>query len=263
MPSQSRRGRRVAVIDDDDDYEGGGRLAAMAGLIVRHPREFVGLLAVAVATTAFLVNALFLQHGQHPAPLWAYKSRPVADRAPAVPTPRPRVAVVPAAAPAAPAPAVEAPAAAPRPRTEVIADIQRELGKRGFYDGAADGVWGAKSDAAVRDFAQAAGLKPPVEANEDLLRQIVRSNLKVAPRAEPVPHNDPIAELISSSKRVVAVQRALSDFGYGQIKPNGQLGPETQAAIEKFERDRRLPVTGQISDRLLRELSAVTGRPLE
>jgi peptidoglycan hydrolase-like protein with peptidoglycan-binding domain len=254
------------VIDDDDDYEGGGRLAAMAGLIARHPREFLGLLAVAVATTAFLVNALFLQHGQHPAPLWAYKSRPVADQAPAVPTPRPRVAVVPAATPAAPPPAVDTPPAAPRPRTEVIADIQRELGKRGFYDGAADGVWGAKSDAAVRDFAQAAGLKAPVEANEDLLRQIVKSNLKAAPRAEPVsvPHNDPIADLIApSSKRVIAVQRALSDFGYGQIKPTGQLGPDTQAAIEKFERDRRLPVTGQISDRLLRELSAVTGRPLD
>ena len=37
----------------------------------------------------------------------------------------------------------------------------------------------------------------------------------------------------------------------------------TRAAIEKFERDRGLPVTGQISDRLVRELAAMTGRPLE
>jgi hypothetical protein len=34
-------------------------------------------------------------------------------------------------------------------------------------------------------------------------------------------------------------------------------------AIEKFERDRKLPVTGQISDRFVRELSSMTGRPLE
>ncbi len=69
--------------------------------------------------------------------------------------------------------------------------------------------------------------------------------------------------MIGPSKRVLAVQRALADFGYGQIKPTGVLNPETQAAIEKFERDRKLPITGQMSERLARELSAMTGRPLE
>jgi peptidoglycan hydrolase-like protein with peptidoglycan-binding domain len=58
------------------------------------------------------------------------------------------------------------------------------------------------------------------------------------------------------------VQRALSSFGYGQIAANGVLGPETRAAIERFERDHRMPVTGQVSERLVRELSAMTGRPL-
>jgi len=62
---------------------------------------------------------------------------------------------------------------------------------------------------------------------------------------------------------VTAVQRALSDFGYGQIKPTGVYDPETRAAIEKFERDRKLPVTGQINDRVVRDLAAMTGRPLE
>jgi peptidoglycan hydrolase-like protein with peptidoglycan-binding domain len=62
---------------------------------------------------------------------------------------------------------------------------------------------------------------------------------------------------------VTAVQRALADFGYGQIKLTGVFDPDTRAAIEKFERDHRLPVTGQISDRFVRELAAMTGRPLE
>ena len=48
-----------------------------------------------------------------------------------------------------------------------------------------------------------------------------------------------------------------------QIKATGVYDPETRSAIEKFERDRRLPVTGQLSDRLVRELAAMTGRPLE
>jgi len=33
--------------------------------------------------------------------------------------------------------------------------------------------------------------------------------------------------------------------------------------VQKFERDRKMPVTGQISARLMRELGALTGRPLE
>jgi hypothetical protein len=80
-------------------------------------------------------------------------------------------------------------------------------------------------------------------------------------------HSDPIANLIASSigssTRVIAVQRALSDFGYGQIRPSGILDESTSAAIEKFESAHKLPVTGRLSDRLLTELSALTGRPIE
>ena len=43
----------------------------------------------------------------------------------------------------------------------------------------------------------------------------------------------------------------------------GIVDPETQSAIEKFERERKLPVTGQLSHRVVRELAAITGRPLE
>ncbi len=74
---------------------------------------------------------------------------------------------------------------------------------------------------------------------------------------------DPIGEMLTPSKRVVAVQRALAEFGYGQLNPSGIIDGETQAAIEKFERERKLPITGQISHRVVRELAAITGRPLE
>jgi peptidoglycan hydrolase-like protein with peptidoglycan-binding domain len=62
---------------------------------------------------------------------------------------------------------------------------------------------------------------------------------------------------------VAAVQRALTEYGYGQLKPTGTIGADTQAAIQKFERERKLPVTGQMSDRLLRELAATIGRPID
>jgi peptidoglycan hydrolase-like protein with peptidoglycan-binding domain len=59
------------------------------------------------------------------------------------------------------------------------------------------------------------------------------------------------------------MQRALAEYGYGQIKPSGVVDAETKAAIERFERERRLPITGQVSERVTRELASVTGRPLE
>ena len=75
--------------------------------------------------------------------------------------------------------------------------------------------------------------------------------------------NDQVANQIVSSQRVAAVQRALTDYGYGQIKATGAVGADTQAAIQKFERERKLPLTGQMSERLVRELGLATGRSFE
>jgi peptidoglycan hydrolase-like protein with peptidoglycan-binding domain len=81
----------------------------------------------------------------------------------------------------------------------------------------------------------------------------------------PAPIPAPRAEAIASSgaRRVAAVQRALTEYGYGQLKPTGTVGSDTQAAIQKFERERKMPVTGQVSDRLVRELAAVIGHPID
>jgi hypothetical protein len=88
----------------------------------------------------------------------------------------------------------------------------------------------------------------------------------VARPPAPIPvssRSDPVGDLIVASRRVAAVQRALTDYGYGQLKPTGTVGSDTLAAIQKFERDRKLPITGQMSDRLVRELSAATGRAID
>jgi len=255
------RAYRAIVVDRDrpSDDERSIWRAALDQIIGRHPREVIGFAAVFAAMTAIVVNALYLQPGPHPAPIFKLKPRPVAasEPPPAVPLPRPRPAE---------AVATKADAAPARPRAEIVTAIQRELAKRNFYDGPADGLTGPRTDAAIRDFVQAAGLKTGSEPTEDLLRGIERSQLKAPARAAtpPASRSDPIGELIAPSpKRVLAVQRALADYGYGQVKPTGTLGPETQGAIEKFERERKLPITGQISDRLVRELAAVTGQPLE
>ena len=233
-------------------------------------RDAVAFAAGTCATVAILINVLFMQSGSHPAPMFKGAPVPVkpavTESIPAV-TPRPR----PVEATSAPAPAKSAAPSAPRAPGEIITDIQRELARRGYYDGTVDGLYGPRTDGAIRDFEQAAGLKPSTEPSEALLQAIVRAPVKLAKGATgvtpaprpPLPVRNDVADRPAPSKRVIAPQRALADFGYGQIKPSGIIDAETQAAIEKFERERKLPVTGQPSDRVMREMTAMTGRPLE
>ncbi len=233
---------------DRTPRDGAGTLG---GAIARYPREFVGITMAAVATLAIFTNALFLQHGPHPAPIFATRSLTLREAA--LPPHRPAVPIAPA-----------------RSQAHVTSDIQRELTRRGFYDGSVDGIWGAKTDAAARDFVQAAGLKLNPEPSESLLRALAAAPIETAKSpttalgAAPLPAGkDPIAKMIAPDKRVLAIQRALADFGYGQIGPTGVYDQDTRAAIEKFQRDRRMPVDGRMSDRFVRELAAMTGRPLE
>jgi hypothetical protein len=132
---------------------------------------------------------------------------------------------------------------------------------------------GSRASAASSGQPTAATTSPPI-------RTIDMAPARSAPAgrtqgATAARRNDPIGDLIVSpsapaatasvagAARVIAVQRALSEYGYGQLRLSGTLDEPTSAAIQKFEADRRLPVTGRISDRLLSELAAMTGRPIQ
>ncbi|MGH6770505.1 MAG: peptidoglycan-binding domain-containing protein [Xanthobacteraceae bacterium] len=263
MRNAARKGRSADV--DEDIAEHGPPRRFLANLGWSH-RDAVGFAVGAFAAIMIVVNMLFLQPGPHPAPMVTsgIGSGPIAVRdmrVAGVSTLRPTERMRGVDTGAAPPPAA-------RPATAVIADIQRELGRRGYYDGTVDGRYGPRTDAAIRDFEQAAGLKPTAEPGEALLRSVLRAPPKTRQAAvhtptPPVRPADPIAEMLAPSRRVMAVQRALTEFGYGQIDPTGIVDADTQTAIEKFERQRKLPITGQMSDRVARELTAVTGRPLE
>jgi peptidoglycan hydrolase-like protein with peptidoglycan-binding domain len=207
---------------------------------LRRPRDSMAGVIAGFAALAILINALFMQSGPHPAPIFANKAVPMDTlaRKPA-----------------------DIKTEAARPRSDTVAEIQRELLKHGFYEGATDGVYGPKTDTAIRDFEQAAGLRPSAEPNDMLLASIARSAIKAQPVA--IQRNDPIAALLAPSPRIVAVQRALTDFGYGPVKPSGLYDTETRASIERFEKARHRPSTGQVTDQLVRDLASLTGRPLE
>jgi hypothetical protein len=186
-------------------------------ILLHSPKDLIaGALAFA-AVSAIIANAMFMQAGHHPSPMFG-TTVPMAA-APANPLPRPRPAE-----------------ATLRPADVKLAEVRPAEVK----PAAAVSVM-VKTNAAV---APATTARPPA----------------------PIPvssRGDPVGDLIVASRRVAAVQRALTDYGYGQLKPTGNVGSETQAAIQKFERDRKLPITGQMSDRLVRELSTVTGRAID
>ncbi len=110
------------------------------------------------------------------------------------------------------------------------------------------GASGAKSDS----------LKPLITGSPARAAPISSPPLPV-----PAPRNDAISELIGPSPRIAAVQRVLAEYGYGQIKASGVLDGATSAAIAKFERDHNMPNSGRISDRLVRELTAMAGHPID
>src|SRR5690349_3489770 len=118
-----------------------------------------------IAVFGIVTNALFLQKGPHPAPIFA--TRPLL-------LPH-ETALAPRLQNAQSAPVTDT---GNQARLQLIANIQRELTRKAFYDGPADGIWGSKTDAAVRDFLQAAGLKTNAEASDTLLRAITASNAK-------------------------------------------------------------------------------------
>jgi len=220
-----RRGAKAAAVDIETE-----RNFAMRVLLHSPKDTLAGLVAVA-AISAIVANALFLQTGRHPAPMFgtvinlpAPSSMPLSNP---IPRPRPVGAdtsplepkatefrVEPKPAEKAPEKPVEATASTPR-----SGDPMTNLVKQ---------TTSAPSSVAIA--------RPP----------------------SPIP-----VQQSPAARRVAGVQRALSEFGYGNLKITGTMSGETQSAIQKFEREHKMQVTGQVSDRLLRELAVAIGHPVE
>jgi hypothetical protein len=86
------------------------------------------------------------------------------------------------------------------------------------------------------------------------------------PVAIHAPKRDVIAALlrgdapatVEPSPKVASVQRALQKAGF-VVKTDGVFGATTRQALARYERDRNLPVTSDLSARTLHDLAAQTG----
>lgn len=213
-----RRGSNAAAAEAPQP-----RNLAMRVLLYSPKDMLAGALAFA-GVSAIVANAMFMQTGRHPAPM--YGGAPTEASARANPLPRPRPVEL-----------------VGKPSEAKAADI-RAFEPKPVENKIADPV--------------ARPVKPAATPS------VTASNVARPPAPMPVSsRHDPVGDLITTSRRVASVQRALTEYGYGQLKPTGTIGADTQAAIQKFERDRKIPVTGQMSERLVRELTAMIGRPID
>jgi Putative peptidoglycan binding domain len=220
-----RRGARAVAVEADTE-----RGLAMR-ILLHSPKDLVaGVLAFA-AVSAIIANALFLQAGHHPSPMFgSVVALPGAGSSTASPLPRPR----------------------PAELTTKSIDTSPD----------------SKSVETRSLEPKPVELKPVETKAAEPKAADPLANLVKATAAMPVTSNvprppAPIPTAAQGVRRVAAVQRALTEYGYGQLKPTGTVGSDTQAAIQKFERERKLPLTGQMSDRLVRDLSAMTGHPID
>ena len=65
---------------------------------------------------------------------------------------------------------------------------------------------------------------------------------------------------LKAADTVTRVQVGLAELGYEPGAINGQLGQETRNAILRFERDRGIAPTGDISPTLIVELGKMSAR---
>src|SRR5438093_5393945 len=222
MPRRRRRGAKAAAIEAEQER----------GLVMRiflhSPKDVVAGLLAAAAICAILANALFLQAGRHPSPMFgSVVTLPAPQAAVVSPLPRPR-----------PVELTSRPGEAEPPEI-------RPVEVRG-----ADPKHVEIRSADPRGDSRNGDSKNP----DPMANLVVKST--GAPAAAPAnvarpPASIPATAQSAGARRVAAVRRALTQYGYGQSTPPGAVGGAPQAATAKFEREPERPVAGLMSERLV------------
>ncbi|MCI4677978.1 peptidoglycan-binding protein [Rhodoblastus acidophilus] len=198
-------------------------------VVWRYRTPAFGALLLGGLLVAIVVNAMFLQHGHHPAPLFGATFR-IAPPAPPH-RPAPLEALLNEAIPqGALKPVDPAPAAA-----------------------FAAPVVGETAPAAAEAPQRAPAAAPPAKKTHDLIGALIADNGVVTP-AMRGGHG--------GAHAVLSAQKALEKLGMA-VKADGDFGAATRRAVEAFQRQNHLPVTGELNARTRHALSARSGLRVE
>jgi peptidoglycan hydrolase-like protein with peptidoglycan-binding domain len=119
-----------------------------------------------------------------------------------------------------------------------VPDLQEALTALGFDPGPADGVFGAKTEAAVKAFQQARGI-----AADGVVGRVTWINIDEADQSHPV------LKTGSTGLPVRRLQSRMSAVGYTTGGVDGRFGPTTESAVKKLQQDRSLSIDGVVGPR--------------
>jgi peptidoglycan hydrolase-like protein with peptidoglycan-binding domain len=122
-------------------------------------------------------------------------------------------------------------------------DVQRRLSELGYYRGPIDGVWGGETRTAVERFQANRRLAVTGDLNEATVTAMGLDHRRVLARDyAPPPPYERVAPVGPVTTRAAQEQLRRIGFYHGPI--DGVWGQDTRLAMEEFQRQRGLRVTG-------------------
>jgi len=136
----------------------------------------------------------------------------------------------------------------------LIESLQIELARHGLDVGPADGDISLKTRTAIAEYQRQMSLEVTGQPSQLLLDHLQLTQPLRAASAAP--------ESGEKIRLVATVQKQLALLGYDVKNPNGVVTGETRDAIAKFERETGLPVTGEVTLKLVQRLNRFEYTPL-
>lgn len=250
------------------------RIIPMLDGLLKHPRLCAGAALSVAVMGAIFVNAVWYQPGKHPAPLFA--TRMPDDAA------KPNVRMVKLKR-MTPANSTKKETVAKEQSGELLREVQTALSVRGYYGGKLDGLYGSRTKRAISAFQKDHSLNQDGMVSVRLLTQVLLS-ASSRPQEVPVPKPTQLVKRPDTVKVVKAIQTspeaqatqatlatpaALADglvariqaglraYGYDDLVVDGHMGQQTATAIQRFQLDYGMKITGEPSDVLLKKLSDI------
>ena len=132
-------------------------------------------------------------------------------------------------------------------------EVQRHLKELGVYSGAVDGIWGRDSQEALERFQQTRGLQVTSNLNQATLATMGLKPgelLSLGDQTGAMAGRDVQGRALKP-EAVRTIQGRLKQLGLYAGDADGIWGDSTQAALERFQRDRGLQASGRLDPNTL------------
>lgn len=150
---------------------------------------------------------------------------------------------------------------------DLVRDVQRTLGAKGYDAGAPDGVYGPGTEQALRKFQRDQRLNSTGQIDVQTLAALgltgeARPSQRAAPGSGYTPTTKRQGAMATPPPdQVRGIQQTLADRGYDPGPTDGRWGPRTQQALRDFQRAENLQASGRPDPQTLAALGVETGSP--